>query len=102
MLTASIRRKILLVLLAAVLTIPWPASAGTWESPRLGRVRTNLDLLDRPWGFLLGVWTKAGCNIDPNGREGCNIDPNGIPQPPINQTKEGCHIDPNGVPRCTP
>ena len=93
MLTVPIRRKALLLLLAAVLAMPWPAAAvPIFEDSPAGRALTDLNLLDRLRGFLLGIWTKAGCHIDPNG----------IPQPPINQTKEGCHIDPNGVPRCTP
>lgn len=102
MLNASIRRKALLVLLATVLVTPWPAAAGPiLESPRSGRVLADLDLLDRLWSFLQGSWTKAGCMIDPNGKEGCHIDPNGA-QTPIDQPKAGCHIDPNGILRCTP
>ena len=69
------------------------------------------DLLARAWSFLTGLWSKTGCNIDPNGRclpetpvvqpdEGCHIDPSGRcgPETPDVQPDEGCNIDPFG--RC--
>lgn len=96
MLNASIRRKTLLVLLAAVLVTSWPAAAGPiFESPRSGRVMADLHLLDRFWSLFRGAWTKAGCNIDPFGRL-CPV------QSPPPESEIGCGIDPDGHLRCTP
>ena len=57
-------------------------------------------------GTLSWIWSKAGCQVDPDGRcepakNGCQIDPYGRcldkAQPPVN-TKNGCQLDPHG--RC--
>jgi hypothetical protein len=56
------------------------------------------------WRVLVGLWTKNGCQMDPDGhclpatptKNGCSADPNGICLP----TKNGCQVDPNG--RCLP
>lgn len=92
---SSLRRKTVLLLLAALLAFPWASTASPrFESPRRAEAVASelLDLLARGWGFLTGVWDKAGCNIDPFGR--C------IPAAPpsTTQTDTGCNIDPNG--RC--
>lgn len=93
---ASPRRKIVLLLLAALLIAPWASAA-----PRYGNAHpVNLsgelgipDFLSRAWKLLAGVWTKEGCNIDPDGRCGsAPVAPSPLP------IKEGCHIDPDG--RC--
>jgi hypothetical protein len=97
------RRRILPVLLLALLAMPWAVSAASPQaSPRTARAiqPEALDLLSQLWSFL----TKIGCNIDPNGqcatKEGCGIDPSGCTsQSPQSQPKEGCNIDPNG--RCS-
>ena len=108
MLTSSLRRKSLLFALAAIFASRWEAVAE--PSPdilRKGHVleETSSGLVNHLWSFLLGVWTKEGCNIDPNGaKEGCGIDPDGKAGCDIdpNGTKAGCHIDPNGIPNSTP
>jgi hypothetical protein len=90
MLTASLRRKTILLLLAAVLAAPWASVAGPrteGDQPAQAVQPGALELLDRFWGFLRNTWNKDGCHIDPFGR--CT------PQPPV-QTKEGCNVDPNG------
>jgi hypothetical protein len=102
MLTASFRRKTLLLLLITALATPWAASAAgpQAESPRpVHAVEETSPIFGRIWKLL----AKAGCNIDPWGRctpqtkEGCHIDPWGRC---LSQAKEGCGIDPNG--RCLP
>ena len=97
MLTASIRRKTVLLLLFAVLVTPWDVRAEpNPKNPRSGRIVDLVDSysFDRLWSLLLGAWAKEGCNIDPNGR--C------VTQGPAQQTKEGCGIDPDGRPLCKP
>jgi hypothetical protein len=86
MLTASFRRKTVLLVLVAGLALPLASAAkpgpeGT-QPQALGIA--PLDLLERVWGFLRNTW-------DPHGR--CTT------QPPV-QTKEGCNIDPHGL--CVP
>jgi hypothetical protein len=92
----SPRRKIVLLLLAALLIAPW-ASAG----PRHGNTHpVSLsgelgipDFFSRAWNLFVGVRSKTGCQIDPGGRCGStSATPSPLP------TKEGCHIDPDG--RC--
>lgn len=92
---ASLRRKAVLLLLAAVLAFPWASTASPRpESPRRAESAAPalLDLLARARSFLAGAWDKEGCHIDPNGR--C------IPAAPpsTTQTDVGCNIDPFG--RC--
>ena len=110
----SIRRKTLLLLLAAVLAVPSASFAGSAsESPRAWKIvePAAADVFGRLWNFLA---RKNGCQVDPNGRclpqgtplgigdNGCGLDPSGrcrdgqSPAP----TKNGCEFDPNG--RCLP
>jgi len=91
MLTASFRRKTVLLALVGILALPWMSAA------KLGPEGTQpqaleigpLDLLERAWSFLRSTWNKEGCDVNPNGH--CTT------QPPA-QPKEGCQIDPFG--RC--
>jgi hypothetical protein len=123
MLTVSLRRKIVLLLLVAVLATPWASAASLLpESPRVAQALDSVPLVGSVWRLLRSVWNEEGCRIDPNGqcasmkegcrldpdgrcvKEGCMIDPNGLcasrpaKNPPPPQPKEGCRIDPNG--RC--
>ena len=91
MLRSPFSRKAAVLLLLAVLAVPWASAA----SPRQADARPakaaaeSHDLVSRFWSFLTSIWSESGCRIDPDGR----CVPN--PQP---QTDEGCMIDPNG--RC--
>jgi hypothetical protein len=77
---SSLRRKIFVcLLLVTVLAVPW-ASAADRAAP------ASLDLVHRAWSFLMSLWNKSGCNVDPLGR--CDL--------PLIQPDEGCHIDPFG------
>jgi hypothetical protein len=115
MLTASVRRKTLLVLLVAILVTPWASAASLHPvAPRSVQALgpAPLELFSRIWSFLRNAISDAGCDIDPNGgwtsqtprpqtKAGCDIDPDGRcrSQNPL-QTNIGCGIDPDG--RCVP
>jgi hypothetical protein len=93
MLTVSLRRKTLLLLLVAALVTPWASAASPLpESLRVGQVLESDPLVGPVWRLLRSAWTKEGCRLDPNGR--CASQPAKNPPPP--QTKAGCRIDPNG------
>lgn len=91
MLTASFRRKTLLILLVAVLLTPVLSAAGPQTHFLRSENTVAPDFFSRIWSFLQKLQAKAGCEIDPSG---C------ISQNPRPQPKEGCHIDPSG--RCVP
>lgn len=92
MLTASFRRKILLILLVTVLAAPALSATGPQPKYSVRPVEGPvLEFLSRFWSFLHKVQTKEGCGIDPDG---CTL------QNPRPQTREGCRIDPDG--RCLP
>jgi len=96
MLTASFRRKTILLLLAAILAVPTAsAAAPRIEVPTPDRSTHSapLELLGRALSFLRSAWSKEGCDINPNGH--CT---KGTPQPP--PTKTGCDINPFG--QCHP
>jgi hypothetical protein len=118
----SPRRNIVLLAVLVLLTVaPWASAGprnGSGHPVRISGAVVLPDLLSRAWSFVTGVWTKEGCNIDPNGRclsapsplptkEGCQIDPGGrclsISSPPVasptKSTDTGCQIDPGG--RCS-
>jgi hypothetical protein len=97
MLTAAIRRKTILLLLAAVLAAPWASAAAPRAEdsrPVQAVAPAPPELLGRIWSFLQSVWSKTGCSIDPFGR--CDADPG---QQSV-QAKSNCSIDPDG--RCVP
>jgi hypothetical protein len=96
MLTVSLRRKIVLLLLVAVLATPWASAASLLpESPRVAQALDSVPLVGSVWRMLRSVLHEAGCRIDPDGR--CATSPP-AKNPPPPQTKIGCMIDPNG--RC--
>src|SRR6185295_325652 len=70
MLTASFRRKTILLLLAAILAVPTAsAAAPRIEVPTPDRSTHSapLELLGRALSFLRSAWSKEGCDINPNG-----------------------------------
>jgi hypothetical protein len=114
----SLRRKALLLLLAAFLALPWPSAAAPRQAPNATTLAPST-LWNHAWSFLQSLWSEAGCIIDPGGRcaagaskpttdTGCGIDPGGRcitggaqvtpPSPPQTNLDEGCGIDPGG--RC--
>ncbi|HKI03232.1 MAG TPA: hypothetical protein VKK31_14740 [Thermoanaerobaculia bacterium] len=92
--TSSLRRKVLvLLLLASVLAAP-----GAFAGPRRpvkSPEPVPRALVSRAWSFLASLWSKTGCNIDPDGR--CIGDAGKLPLPQ-DHADTGCQIDPNG--RC--
>jgi len=90
MLTASLRRKTFLFLLAAALVTPWASAAGpraeSAQPPQAAEF-APLEVWERFWGLLRNAWIKEGCHLDPFGR--CTA------QPTV-QTESGCNIDPDG------
>lgn len=91
--TSSLRRVVVLFLLA-ILAVPLIAAAG----PARGDSHTDrtflaADLLDRFWSFLKSTWSEEGCHIDPSG--GCAPATNQEPQPG-SDADTGHMIDPDG------
>jgi hypothetical protein len=90
----SVRRTLVFLLLALVLTAPAASAAGLGSaSPqRLAAAgEASMDVLSRFWSFLKSAWGETGCYIDPDGR--C------VTQPATTtQGDTGCMVDPNG--RC--
>ncbi len=115
MVSASFRRKSILLVLVAVLAAPWTSIAAQ-SGPAAVSASAPLDLFSSAWSFLTSLWSKEGCRIDPDGRcvpqashplrvprtgEGCRIDPNGACQPlSTPDTNTGCRIDHSGL--CRP
>lgn len=56
---ASLRGKVVVLLLAITLAVPWCAAAAPNTEPP--------DLLSRLWLFVTSLWGDTGCHIDPNG-----------------------------------
>lgn len=86
MLMRRSRFVFVLFLLAALVHPAWGATPE-------GQARSAMDLLDRLWSALTGIWAEAGCIIDPHG--GCAAI-QAEPPAPAPSTDEGCIIDPNG------
>lgn len=66
MLSVSFSRKVLLLLLLALLAAPL-ASADPFR-PATAVSAAPPDLLGRLWSLLTAVWSETGCHIDPDGR----------------------------------
>jgi hypothetical protein len=76
-------RKVVVLVLFAILALPWVSAAAQEE------VRPAANLFEQVWSFLTSLWSEEGCHIDPSG--------NCKPEPlPTNDIDEGCRIDPNG------
>jgi len=92
MLTASMRRTAIPLLLLTLLVTPWAASASgpQTDSPRSARTIEEPSLLIRALSFLESLWSNTDCHINPWGQ--CAKEPASV------QTKAGCNIDPWG--RC--
>jgi hypothetical protein len=98
MFTTSLRRKVVVfLLLISVLTAPGAFAGHRLEKPRPAHNAelAPLALVSRAWSFITSLWSKSGCQIDPDGR--CANGPAPLP-PPTDHSDIGCNIDPNG--RC--
>ena len=94
MLTASFRRKTVLILLVTFFAaFGLSASGSKPEQPQSVPLEwAVLEFLGRIWSFLPKVQNEKECGIA--NAHGCTS------QNPRPQTKAGCHIDPDG--RCVP
>ncbi len=87
-------RAVALLLVLAV--APWSAAAEPFHrarhpNPSASSVAAPLSSL---WSWLISLWEKNGCMIDPDGR--CL--PGALPVQPATSTDNGCGLDPWG--RC--
>ncbi len=103
-------RAIALLLVLAIL--PWSAAAKPLQQAGKSPIGSAAAPLSSLWSWLINLWEKNGCAIDPWGRclsstapaqptgadNGCMIDPDGRCR--VAPTKNGCMIDPSG--RCLP
>jgi hypothetical protein len=78
-------RKVVVLVLFAILALPWVSAAG----PRQEDVRPAANFFEQAWSFLTSLWSEEGCHIDPNGDCAPEIRP-------MDDNDEGCRIDPNG------
>ena len=84
------RRSLAVLLLAAILLVPWAASA----APLIKVRQASTGFLPQLWSLIADLWADAGCGLDPSGR--CK----GGTAPALPASlDEGCGLDPNG--RCT-
>jgi hypothetical protein len=105
MTSVSPRGKALLLLLAALLVVPWSLAAAPRRAapPRVAAQESapSASLAARLGNWLRSVWGKAGSDIDPAGRAavratggatiGSYIGPSGLPA-----GDTGSNIDPDG------
>ena len=100
---SRIMYKAVVVLLVLTALLPWSAAA---TQTHRGARRTSSGRFEVTAPFaslgswLVGLWEKNGCMIDPNGRclTGTGAAPTGAaPSAPTN-TDNGCGLDPDG--RC--
>ena len=90
------RKAAVLVLLALSLETSglFAAKAPSEGRPAKAATRSAVHPFDALWSRVTGVWSKAGCTIDPLGR--CSTST----APRTQNAEEGCMIDPWG--RCSP
>ena len=86
------RAIVVFVLAAVILSAPLASAAPIRQAKP--KVERNV-LLSSIGDFIVVLWQKAGCSVDPWGNKaGTHMDPLGDPQPENFDT--GCHIDPLG------
>jgi hypothetical protein len=105
MIRCNLSRAAALLVLCALLATPLAAEP-SFRSESFTTATAD-DLFGWLRGALSLIWSKAGCQIDPNGncgtpKNGCQVDPfgrclNDLTVPPV-QPKAGCQVDPDG--RC--
>jgi hypothetical protein len=102
MLSPSRRLGVLLVLLLTLTVLVSPSAwarggtAGRTAQPAKVSKPLPPNLLSRAWTFLMVLWAKEGCGIDPDGH--CVIRPAALAPMVPEQVDTGCGIDPDG--RC--
>jgi hypothetical protein len=86
------RRNCAALLLAAMLLVPWTASAAPRCPAEL--CTASPASLPRFWSLFTGLWEDAGCILDPSGG-GCAGTQSTVPASPA-FLDAGCGIDPSG------
>lgn len=86
----SSTRRFALAALMVLLIAPWSAAAE--RRAHSSAVGANRPRTVAAFEYLRGLWTKAGCILDPNGSPRCTPEP----PAPTSSTDEGCSIDPSG------
>jgi hypothetical protein len=98
-----LRHLLAVLAVSLVLTTPLCEAASRGSAPGQAHWASPVspDLLGL-WDWMMRLWAKNGCSIDPGGQEsGCGIDPGGIhPGATGSKTDGGCGIDPSGSPTC--
>ena len=96
MTSVSPRGRVLLLLLAVLLVLPWSLAAEPRRTapPRLATQEPvpAASLATSFGSWLRSLWGKAGSDIDPDGIAA--VPPSGRP---AGRTQTGANIDPNGV-----
>jgi len=88
--------------LVFLLALPLGSSGAFGAQPRASlspqpAVAAAPGLLSQLGGFLLRLWSPAGCELDPLGHTSCH--PTGLVAPrPVPAADAGCELDPLG--RC--
>jgi hypothetical protein len=88
------RRSLAVLVLAALLLVPWAAAAAP-RSPAEPRT-SSPGLLPQLWSLITGLWADEGCIIDPSGL--CKGTQGSAAPVPAASLDEGCILDPSG--RC--
>ena len=76
-------RKVVVLVLFAILALPWVSAAEPRQEVR------PVSFFEQFWSFFTNLWSDEGCRIDPSGA--CAPEPR-----PLDDTDSGCHIDPSG------
>jgi hypothetical protein len=108
----SLPKLVLVLVLATALAAPsagWSAGRRFSGDSTWVRGSVTANPLVMLWSYLVGLWGKEGCGLDPSGMcktilgpskssdAGCGIDPSGCGVPSsYTAPKNGCGIDPHG------
>ena len=101
----SISKLALVLVLATVLTpaTGWSAGRRFSTDDSTARIFITENPLLVFWNYIVGLWDKEGCGIDPDGScdAGCGLDPSGcVTSSSESAPKNGCGLDPHGA-NCT-
>jgi len=88
----SVRRRLASLLLAAVVLVPWAASAAPRAAVEACTVSSSPRLFAQLRSLLTSLWSEAGCILDPDGR--CTSTQSTTSAPPVSPDA-GRILDPN-------
>jgi hypothetical protein len=119
MFRTSLPKLVLVLVLSTALATPstgWAAGRRFSSDDTWVRGSAVENLMITFWSYLVGLWGKEGCGIDPDGlcktvpstteltdKNGCGLDPHGgcttetnSTGSPTTDSEAGCGIDPHG------